>query len=168
MSRYQHFLGFFGYIMLIFSASFLNVPILSLVSMPVFIISIFVCIYFFFSLSKKNFDDQKRLAHFLIIIGIIGLSIVIAYAAISYSDFLVAVSRNVVEKLYPSPWFIGFMIKNILFDLLFVSFVMLGAKEFIQFTAKALFFLGLAMLLSIPLTLFLVKLLYVSGIPFAT
>ncbi|HDO31217.1 MAG TPA: hypothetical protein ENG79_09230 [Desulfobacteraceae bacterium] len=163
MKIYQFFIGAIGYILLVVSASFLDVPILSLLAIPTFVVSILIYGVFLFSFPQDDTINKKWLANLLIIIGLIGLSIVIAEASTEYASYLVAHSRNVIEKFYPSPWLTVFIILG--FDIVASSIIALGARRRTRLESKHVFFLWLSAFLSVPITIVLVKLLELSGVP---
>ena len=166
MKIYQILVGIIGYILLVVSASSFHMPILSLLALPVFVVSILVCAVFFFLLPQNHATNKKWFSAFLIIVGTMGLAATIGYSAWQYADYLVAISRNVVEKFYPSPWLKVFMMLG--FDAVASSIIVLGVQKRTRWKGKSLFFLYLTVFLSVPITVVLVKLLELSGMPLCT
>lgn len=164
-SRLKTF-GTIVYASLVVSAAFLDIPILGLLAVLVFVVTIPICITLLFSLPEDKASNKRWLSAFLIPIGVIGLSITMGYAAIQYSGYLVASSRNVIERFYPPPWeiILTVMIANVVAT----SVVTLGIKQRSGWKDRKLFLLWFVLFLAVPLVVATVKLLEILGVPFCT
>ena len=164
-SRLKTF-GTIVYASLVVSAAFLDIPILGLLAVLVFVVTILICITLLFSLPEDKASNKRWLSTFLIPIGIIGLSITMGYVAIQYSGYLVASSRNVIERFYPSPWkiILTVMIANVVAT----SVVTLGIKQRTGWKGKRVLLIWSVMFLSVLVTIATVKLLELLGVAFCT
>lgn len=156
--------GTIGFILLIVGAVFSHVPIIALLTLPIFALGIVISAVFLFSLSDEQVSNRKKwFGAFFIIAGIVGFSFALYLAAWHYANYLVAVSRDVVDRFYPAPW------RNILtilaLNIVTSSVAVLGVRQRSKWKVRKLFLLWLALLLAIPLTLVLVKLWEILGFP---
>ena len=168
ISSWSKTFGIIGYILLVVGATFLHAPILALGAIPILIVSIVLCTTFLFSLSNDQVSNKKWLGAFLIIVGIIGFYITIGYAAYQYADYLVASSRNVIERFYPSPWKVIFVFKVLAADIIATSIITLGIKQRTGWEGKRIRLAWSAIFLSAPITIAMVRLLELLGVPLCT
>ncbi len=157
--------GIIGYVLLVIHASFLHTPIIGLLALPIFAASIVVCaiLLLFLPLCNDQVSKKRWFGTFLIIMGITGLSATVACAAIQYGDYLVASSRNVVDRFFPAPW--QNILKILAFDIITSGLTVLGVRQRSKWKGRKTFLLWLVLFLAVPLTIVLIKLWEILGFP---
>lgn len=146
----------FGYIILIVSAAFLDVDILSLLAIPIFIIGASILLTFFLSLVDKK-NPKRGLSISLIIVGTILLSSIVGYSAIKYFAYLRADTYSKVQEPFPS--LVLNVIQIIVINLLASLLLFIGIKKSVILTNKNIYLLWLPSFLLIPIVIMLIKLL---------
>ena len=154
-------LGIAGYILLIVSAAFLDVPFLGLLAIPIFIVSVGMVLTFYLSLISKE-TSKRWLAISLISTGTILLSAVVGHSAIKFTVYLVANSRGEVDEFFPSLWLNVFQIIGV--NILASLIILIGIKQR-SIMNKRLYLAWLPTFLVIPLVTLLIKLMELIGIP---
>ena len=151
-------IGFLGFLLLIVSAVFIDVPIIAILAIPVFLTGLILILIFYL----KEIDKERIINIFpqvLIIIGVISFCVISGYAAIKYNQFQGYL--NMGEEINWN-WINILMVAGI--NILSSFFIFLGiwignkckydvALEYITPT-----------LIAIPIILLLIKLCVISGI----
>jgi len=143
-------LGIIGYVLLIFGAVFIDTPIIALLAIPVFITGMILLIIFYNNLLYKFY--KLTLTGILLICGTLG------YTAIEYNQYLVLLSRNEVSGFF-SYWSIKIFIITAI-NLIASYLVYLGLKKSKKFSNSKLLSLWLPTLILIPLTIFIIQIMY--------
>lgn len=149
------FLGLVGFLLLIISGVFLDTPFIALLAMPLFLIGFVLILIFYLNEIKHT---QKLLSTFMIITGVVLFWIVAGYAAIEYNHYQ--------GYLYNNPE-VSWNWKNILLiaalNISALILIYFGIRKDNKYNLSDLLFLFLPIILVIPVTVFLIKLLVISG-----
>ena len=143
-------LGIIGYILLIIGAVFIDTPIIALLAIPAFITGMILLIIFYNNLLNKFY--KLTLSGILLICGTLG------YTAIEYNQYLVLLSRNEVSEFFSS-WSIKILIITAI-NLMASYLVYLGLKKSKKVSNIKLLSLWLPTLILIPLTIFIIQIMY--------
>lgn len=162
MKKISYLYSLFIYLLFVFSAAFLNVPMLGILAMPLLLISGIALLIIFLSLHDEEVE-KKLISTLIITIGTILLIIIVGYTAIQYTEYLLAIRRGVVERFFPSPW-LGTL--KIMGTALIASItIVVGIKLRSGWSNKRLFFIFLVIFSSVFLTTLIVKILELMGVP---
>lgn len=150
------------YIILIVTGAFLDMSILAILAFPGFFI---FSIFFLMALFNLPVHQERRewLSSTLLVIGTLLLVATIFYTAIDTTQYLIAVSRNVTERFFPTPLLTVSKLIGISF---FSSFFLIwGIKERTRWPLRIIISVGFAFFLAAPLTATVVKILELMGSP---
>ena len=154
--------GILGYIIIILSAAFLDIPFIGLLAMLTFLVGLILLIIFFL----KFLGDDLKYEWFystLIIFGVIILVGALGYSSVEYNEYLVSVNRG--EEL---SGFSGFNWNKILIiaciviisSLIILAGIWKDSKDKIETIIS-----WLPTLFLIPISILLIKLLELMGAP---
>ena len=158
----KEFLGILGYLLLIVSAAFLDIPFIGLIAMLTFLVGLILLIVFF----TKFLEDELKYEWFystLIIVGVISLAGMLGYSSVEYTQHLVSINRG--EEL---PGLSGFHWMKILIisSIVIISSLIILAGIWKSSTDKIeLIISWLPTLFLLPISILLIKLLELMGAP---
>jgi len=152
--------GIWGYILLIISSAFIDVPIIALLAMLAFLAGVVILLIFFYNLIDKD-KPHRWLFISLVTLGTLMLAAALGYSAVEFTEYLVSKHRG--EEIANSHWSLIIQIKAI--NIVSSLIIFIGIKHSSKLNKKALIFSWLPTLLIIPVTIILVKLLEIIGMP---
>ena len=147
--------GILGFLLLIISGVFLDTPFISLLAIPLFLTG-FVLILVFYLHEIK--DSQKWLSTFLIITGALIFWIVSGYSAVTYNQYQGYLSRNPEIQ-----WNWNNIMLVVALNILASILIYVGIKIVKNYKPIELNLLVLPTVLVIPIILFIIKMLVLSG-----
>jgi len=152
--------GIAGYITLIFSASFIDVPIIALLAMPGLIAGPILLIMSILSLTKVD-NGKESVPGFstvLVVIGIVALSVTMGFTGVKFIGYdVISGSHNVADRFYPASLKIVYII--LIADFIATSVIVWGIKLRSGIKGKEILFVWVILFLSIPLIVAIIKLL---------
>lgn len=154
--------GILGYLILLCSSAFLDVPVIGIIAMLTLVLGIVLIIAFYFSLINQEYSN-KWLAKSLFITGILLLSGAAGYSAVEFTEYLAALSANTVAINFPSPWLVISQITGV--NLLASLIVFIGLKQGSYLKKKSLYLAWTPTLILVPLVVLLIKILGIIGAP---
>lgn len=141
-----------GYVLLILSSAFLNVELISLLAMPLYIVSIVIILSCYLGLINKE-SSKREFAKSLIIPGTVILAIIVALPPLTFIDYLQDHSGSgVVNFSFSHLFLIGI-------NIVLSSVIFVGLKRGSNLNNKRLIIAVLPSLLVIPSALMLIQLL---------
>jgi len=152
--------GIVGYITLIFSASFIDVPIIALLAMLGLIAGPILLIMSILSLTKKDNGKESvpKFSTVLVVIGIVALSVTMGFTGVRFIGLsVVSDSNDVADIFYPASPKIVYII--LIADFIATSVIGWGIKLRSGIKGKEILFVWAILFLSIPLIVAIIKLL---------
>lgn len=154
----KEIIGILGFLLLIASSVFLDIPFIALLAIPVFIAgSILILISYL-----KQVNNEKRmniLSQNLIIFGVVLLCALLGYAAVQYNQFQGFLGKN--QELSWN-WIKIFSVVGI--NIVASLSIFLGIWKGNNYRIEELVVLIIPTLLVIPVSLVLIKLSIISGV----
>ncbi len=160
----------FLYVGLIVSAALSTIPIISLIALPVFILSTIFCIVITLGLTSKE-QNKKNLTNILFIIGFLLLASTVAYTADKTAEFFLKVPKVYIYgkqmmNLEAAPLPMSDILKSVAVAIAGALFITLGIKERINLSRKNLLFILILTSFSSLLTIAVITILAIVDLPF--
>jgi hypothetical protein len=159
-SRDSKTLGIVGFLLLILSSSFLDVPMFGLLAMPVFIAGVICVIIYSLRFKKTSYSTLNAywFSTFLIILGVLALSITMGYTGIKFAGyFSVSGSHDIADSFNSSSSKIILII--LIVDFVATSIILLGMRLRSEIKRNNILLAWVILFLSVPLIVGIIKLL---------
>ena len=153
-------LGISGYVTLIISAPFLDIPFLGLLAVPIFLLGTILLTVFFLKLIAEKYEF-RFLNSAMVIAGVLLLCGTIGYSSTTFTEYLVSMHRD--EALLYSPFQKIVSIATISVVSSFLVFLAIRKSE--KLSKRTLKSYWLPTFFIIPVVLVFIKLLELIGTP---